>query len=102
MIAISEDSLHKIKNILNKTIPNCEVRAFGSRVNGTNREYSDSGMKILKEKLGLMQAERFVTLILREPFDYTKWRQDFVEKFEDMSVEDVSKLAMQSYSKSLR
>jgi len=54
MIAISEDSLHKIKNILNKTIPNCEVRAFGSRVNGTNREYSDSGMKILKEKLGLM------------------------------------------------
>ena len=62
----------------------------------------DSGMKILKEKLGLMEAERFVTLILREPFDYTKWRQDFVEKFEDMSVEDVSKLAMQSYSKSLR
>jgi hypothetical protein len=62
----------------------------------------DSGMKILKEKLGLMEAERFVTLILREPFDYTKWRQDFVKKYEDMSVEDVSKLAMQGYAKSLR
>jgi len=55
----------------------------------------DSGMKILKEKLGLMEAERFVTLILREPFDYTKWRQNFVKKFENMSVEDASKLAMQ-------
>jgi len=60
----------------------------------------DSGMKILKEKLGIMEAERFVTLILREPFDYTKWRQDyFLKKFEDMSVEDVSKLAMQNYTK---
>jgi len=59
----------------------------------------DSGMKILKEKLGLMEAERFVTLILREPFDYTKWRQGFVEKFENMSIEDVSKLAMQNYTK---
>jgi len=59
----------------------------------------DSGMKILKEKLGLMEAERFVTLILREPFDYTKWRQDFVKKFENMSIEDVSKLAMQNYAK---
>ena len=54
-------------------------------------------MKVLKENLGLMEAERFVTLILREPFDYTKWRQDFVEKFEDMSVEEVSKLAMREY-----
>jgi len=34
-----------------------------------------------------------------QPFDYTKWRQNFVEKFEDMSVEDVSKLAMQGYTK---
>jgi len=66
----------------------------------TDTVLRDSGMKILKEKLGLMEAERFVTLILREPFDYTKWRQDhFLKKFEDMSVEDVSKLAMQGYAK---
>jgi hypothetical protein len=44
-----------------------------------------------------MEAERFVTLLLREPFDYTKWRQDFVKKFEDMPIEEVSKLAMQGY-----
>jgi len=64
----------------------------------TDTVLRDSGMKILKEKLGLMEAERFITLILREPFDYTKWRQkNFVEKFENMSIEEVSKLAMQSY-----
>jgi hypothetical protein len=63
----------------------------------TDTVLRNSGMKILKENLGLMNAERFVTLILREPFDYTKWRQDFVEKFEDMPVEEVSRLAMQGY-----
>jgi hypothetical protein len=57
----------------------------------------DTGMKVLKENLGLMEAERFVTLLLRESFDYTKWREGFVKKFEDMSVEEASKLAMQGY-----
>jgi uncharacterized protein len=50
MIAISENSLIMIKNILNKTIPHCEVRAFGSRVRGTNREYSDLDLAIVGEK----------------------------------------------------
>jgi len=50
MIAVSEDSLSMIKNILNKTIPHCEVRAFGSRVRGTNREYSDLDLAIVGEK----------------------------------------------------
>ena len=54
MIAISEDSLNTVKNILNKTVPNCEVRAFGSRVKGTNREYSDLDLAIAgKKKLGI-------------------------------------------------
>jgi len=34
------------------------------------------GMKILAEKLGIIEAERFITLILREPFDYTDWQRD--------------------------
>jgi predicted nucleotidyltransferase len=50
MIAISEDSLNRVKNILNKTVPHCEVRAFGSRVNGTSREYSDLDLAIVGEK----------------------------------------------------
>jgi hypothetical protein len=32
-------------------------------------------MRILSEQLGLVEAERFVALMRREPFDYTEWRQ---------------------------
>jgi len=54
MIAVSEASLNMVKNILNKTVPNCEVRAFGSRVNGANREYSDLDLAIVGDvKLGI-------------------------------------------------
>jgi hypothetical protein len=35
-----------------------------------------AGMKVLSETLGVVEAERFITIILREQFDYTKWRQD--------------------------
>jgi hypothetical protein len=32
-------------------------------------------MRILAEQLGLVEAERFIALMRREPFDYTQWRQ---------------------------
>jgi len=35
----------------------------------------DEGMRILAEQLGLVEAERFIVLMRREPFDYTEWRQ---------------------------
>jgi len=34
------------------------------------------GMRVLAEKLGIIEAERFITLILREPFNYTEWQRD--------------------------
>ena len=34
------------------------------------------GMKILAESLGLVEAERFITLVKRESFDYTKWQRE--------------------------
>ena len=49
------------------------------------------GMKILKERLGLVEAERFIASMNRAPFDYTEWRRDM---FEGMSVKELSKLAM--------
>ena len=49
------------------------------------------GMKILKERLGLVEAERFIALMNRESFDYTEWRRDM---FEGMSVREISRLAM--------
>ena len=35
----------------------------------------DNGMRILAEQLGLVEAERFIALLRREPFDYTEWRK---------------------------
>jgi len=41
----------------------------------TDNELRSDGMKLLRSQLGLVESERFLTLMLREPFDYTKWRQ---------------------------
>lgn len=43
-------------------------------------------------------AERFIVLITREPFDYTKWRENNLN--EDISVRELSQKAM-AYSKNL-
>jgi hypothetical protein len=49
------------------------------------------GMNVLIEKLGKVDAERFISLIIREPFDYTKWQEDL---FEDLTVRELSEKAM--------
>ena len=50
----------------------------------------NEGMEILVKYLGLVEAERFIMLIQKEPFDYTKWQESL---FENMSVEEISKRA---------
>jgi hypothetical protein len=39
----------------------------------TDTEIKLKGLEVLINKLGRVEAERFVSLIMREPFDYTKW-----------------------------
>jgi hypothetical protein len=46
----------------------------------------NEGMNALIKDLGLIGAERFVMLIQRETFDYTKWQENL---FEDMSIEEI-------------
>jgi len=41
----------------------------------SNTVLKDEGLRILSEHLGLVEAERFIVLMRREPFDYTQWRQ---------------------------
>lgn len=36
----------------------------------------DQGMRCLTNELGLVDAERFVVMLLRESFDYTEWRKE--------------------------
>ncbi len=33
------------------------------------------GIRLLMQVLGIVEAERFITLINRERFDYTEWRK---------------------------
>ena len=47
----------------------------------------DRGMRCLNSELGLLDAERFVALLLREPFDYTEWRKDNL--FTGMSIDQI-------------
>ncbi|MCL2880081.1 MAG: hypothetical protein FWF29_07540 [Treponema sp.] len=54
-----------------------------------------TGMKVLIEQLGNIEAERFVSILLREPFDYTEWRKDNL--CIGMTAEDISKEAMETY-----
>jgi len=50
------------------------------------------GMNVLRDNLGKVDAERFIALILREPFDYTAWRTTLNE--ENISVRELSRRAM--------
>ena len=50
-----------------------------------------SAMNVLVEHFGLVDAERFVALMSREPFDYTHWQKHL---FEDVSVDNLSRAAM--------
>ena len=57
----------------------------------TDTEIKLKGIHLLSEYLGNVEAERFITLIQREPFDYTKWRQGLDE---NLSIEEISHQAM--------
>ena len=51
----------------------------------------NEGTKILSQALGKVNVERFITLITKEPFDYTKWRKNL---YENMDIDELSKKAM--------
>jgi len=50
------------------------------------------GFETLSRYLGLVEAERFITLIQRDKFDYTRWRQNL---FADLSGKEISSQAME-------
>ena len=62
----------------------------------TDTEIKSKGFRLLALHLGDVEAERFIALIQREPFDYTKWRHDMDE---ELSLEEISRKAMAQRSK---
>lgn len=57
----------------------------------TDTELRVQGIAVLARALGTVEAERFVALIQREPFDYTEWRQ---HQWNHLTLEELSAQAM--------
>jgi len=45
----------------------------------TDTEIKIKGLEVLVNTFGKVDAERFISLIMREPFDYTKWQRTLWE-----------------------
>ncbi|GAK55961.1 hypothetical protein U27_02922 [Candidatus Vecturithrix granuli] len=58
----------------------------------TDTQLRIDGMQVLINTFGTVEAERFITLMLREPFDYTTWQRTL---WQDRSVKDISRAAME-------
>ena len=51
MIDLQPDHLALIQTILAQHVPQAEVRAFGSRVTGAARNYSDLDLVVCRQKI---------------------------------------------------
>ena len=58
----------------------------------TDTLLKSTAMEILVKNLGIVNAERFISLMLKEPFDYTQWRQ--VNLPGDIPVETLNQQAI--------
>jgi hypothetical protein len=62
----------------------------------TDTEIKMKGYEILRTYMGLVEMEKFITLIQLDKFDYTQWRGNL---FKGLSGEEISQLAMESRKK---
>jgi hypothetical protein len=56
-------------------------------------EIKSAALRALVEALGDVQAERFIALVQREPFDYTQWHRTL---WPEKGVDEVSQPAMKA------
>jgi hypothetical protein len=59
----------------------------------TDAEIKQKGLGALVDALGEVDAERFITLLSREQFDYTSWQRTI---FNNINLEELSAKAMQA------
>ena len=62
----------------------------------SDTEIKIRGLEILSKYLGELETERFIVLLQKESFDYTKWREKNLK--EEETIEEISYKAM-SYRK---
>ena len=63
----------------------------------TESEIRVAGLRTLVASLGLVEAERFIAMLSREPFDYTEWRKTGLP---DLELRELSRVANR-YAKQL-
>lgn len=56
----------------------------------TDAEIRMQGMQALIGSLGLVEAERFLTALSRDRFDYTEWRRDGLPQ---LSIDELAQAA---------
>ena len=47
----------------------------------TEQELRQRAVRALADKLGPVEALRFLALVSREPFDYQRWRQEYFSHY---------------------
>ena len=52
----------------------------------------NDGINCLVKRLGIIETEIFISQIIREPLDYTKWQS---EHYANMSVSEINKKAVE-------
>ena len=57
----------------------------------TDIEIRRKGLRVLIDALGNVNAEKFISLIIKEPFDYTIWQSTLLN---EQSVNQLSEQAM--------
>jgi hypothetical protein len=45
----------------------------------TTVDIMNRGMQCLTDSLGVIEAEQFISIIIREKFDYTKWQRQYFD-----------------------
>lgn len=50
-------------------------------------EIMNKGMNCLTRQLGVVEAEKFISILIREKFDYTKWQESL---FDNMTPEQIN------------
>ena len=53
-------------------------------------EILNRGMRCLTEQMGIVEAEHYISAIIREKFDYTKWQREY---FDAKTPEEISQEA---------
>lgn len=65
----------------------------------TELEITYDGMAALIEKLGIVEAEKFISIVSQDSFNYTEWRKRL---WPDKKVRELSRDAMDSRKRKKR